>query len=130
IDAIEALPPGGTPGPQGLSAYEVAVSNGYTGTESEWLASLVGPQGPEGPEGPEGPQGPQGPQGPAGPGGGDGLTEGEVQAIATDVAEVGDEATLATATGYTDEREEAVRDDLEAGDTATLTAANAYTDTA
>src|SRR5690606_33127452 len=112
---------GGTPGPQGLSAYEVAVSNGYTGTESEWLASLVGPQGPEGP---------QGPQGPAGPGGGDGLTEAEVQAIATDVAEVGDEATLATATGYTDEREEAVRDDLEAGDTATLTAANAYTDTA
>jgi hypothetical protein len=29
-------------GPQGLSAYEVAVVNGYSGSQSEWLASLVG----------------------------------------------------------------------------------------
>lgn len=27
-------------GPQGLSAYEVAVKNGYEGTEAEWLESL------------------------------------------------------------------------------------------
>lgn len=32
-------------GPEGKSAYEVAVAEGYTGTEEEWLASLVGPQG-------------------------------------------------------------------------------------
>lgn len=25
---------------QGMSAYEVAVKNGYTGTEAEWLVSL------------------------------------------------------------------------------------------
>lgn len=36
---------------RGYSAYEVAVLNGYTGTEEEWLESLVGPQGPQGVEG-------------------------------------------------------------------------------
>lgn len=31
----------GTPrGPRGASAYEVAVAEGYVGTEPEWLASL------------------------------------------------------------------------------------------
>lgn len=29
----------------GSSAYEVAVKNGFVGTEEEWLASLVGPRG-------------------------------------------------------------------------------------
>ena len=32
-------------GPEGKSAYEVAVEEGYTGTEEEWLASLKGPVG-------------------------------------------------------------------------------------
>ncbi|MFP8944689.1 hypothetical protein ACLIYM_25100 [Streptomyces fenghuangensis] len=32
----------------GDSAYEVAVTNGFVGTEAEWLASLVGPTGPAG----------------------------------------------------------------------------------
>lgn len=36
--------PGAT-GAEGPSAYEVAVANGYTGTEQEWLDSLVGPPG-------------------------------------------------------------------------------------
>ena len=30
------------------SAYAIAVKNGFSGTEQEWLASLVGPQGPQG----------------------------------------------------------------------------------
>ena len=38
-------------GPEGKSAYEVAVEEGYVGTEEEWLASLVGPQGPQGIQG-------------------------------------------------------------------------------
>lgn len=41
----------GAPGAAGLSAYEVAVSEGFVGTEAEWLASLVGPEGPQGPPG-------------------------------------------------------------------------------
>ena len=32
-------------GPEGKSAYEVAVDEGYTGTEEEWLASLKGDTG-------------------------------------------------------------------------------------
>lgn len=72
----------------GYSAYEIAVQNGFIGTEAEWLASLkgetgatgaqgpegpqgetgaTGPQGPQGIQGPQGPQGETGPQGPAGP---------------------------------------------------------------
>ncbi|GAA3136731.1 hypothetical protein GCM10010466_29440 [Planomonospora alba] len=44
----------GMPGAVGASAYEIAVANGFVGTEAEWLASLVGPEGPEGPAGPPG----------------------------------------------------------------------------
>lgn len=38
-------------GPAGLSAYEIAVQDGFEGTETEWLASLVGPQGESGADG-------------------------------------------------------------------------------
>ena len=68
------------------SAYQIAVANGFVGTESEWLASLVGATGPQGPKGdtgetgPQGPKGdtgatgPQGPKGDMGPVGEDGLS--------------------------------------------------------
>jgi len=62
----------------GDSAYEVAVANGFVGTEVEWLASLVGDPGADGAQGPQGVQGPagadgaQGPQGVQGPAGADG----------------------------------------------------------
>jgi hypothetical protein len=35
----------GAQGLTGLSAYQVAQLDGFTGTESEWLATLVGPAG-------------------------------------------------------------------------------------
>lgn len=35
-------------GDAGESAYQIAVEQGYTGTKDEWLASLIGPQGPQG----------------------------------------------------------------------------------
>lgn len=40
----EAGPKGdtGAAGPNGKSAYELAVDNGFTGTLQEWLASLQG----------------------------------------------------------------------------------------
>lgn len=38
----------GPEGPAGKSAYQVAVDNGFVGTEEEWLASLVGPPGADG----------------------------------------------------------------------------------
>ena len=50
-------------GDPGKSAYQVAVDNGFSGTEEEWLASLVGPQGPQGIQGPQGSTGPRGERG-------------------------------------------------------------------
>lgn len=47
-------------GPEGKSAYRVAVDNGFVGTEEEWLESLVGPEGPRGRQGADGEPGPAG----------------------------------------------------------------------
>ena len=56
--------PQGPAGQNGLSAFEIAVQNGYTGTESQWLSTaIVGPQGPQGPAGLNGAVGATGPQG-------------------------------------------------------------------
>lgn len=72
----------------GKSAYAIAVSHGFEGTEQEWLDSLRGAQGPEGDPGPPGPPGEpgrngidglngerglQGPPGPPGAPGKDGV---------------------------------------------------------
>lgn len=38
-------------GNYGMSAYELAVSNGFDGTEEEWLASLAGKDGTDGENG-------------------------------------------------------------------------------
>lgn len=40
----------GPTGPEGKSAYDLAVENGFVGTEQEWLDSLEGPVGPVGPD--------------------------------------------------------------------------------
>lgn len=41
---VPAVYPAGD-GPRGLSAYEVAVADGFVGTVDDWLDSLVGPPG-------------------------------------------------------------------------------------
>lgn len=80
---------GGEQGPRGYSAYEVAVMNGFVGTEAEWLASLEGQPGPQGIQGDIGPQGPAGADGAAGPAGADGDSAYQV---AVDNGFVGTEA--------------------------------------
>lgn len=50
----------------GDSAYQIAVANGFVGTEVDWLLSLKGDQGEPGEQGPQGEQGIQGEPGPAG----------------------------------------------------------------
>jgi len=50
----------GLPGVDGISAYQVAINNGFIGTEAEWLASLVGAPGSIGPQGDQGPAGADG----------------------------------------------------------------------
>ena len=55
IPTVTPLVPGATGGGvNGKSAYELAVSEGYEGTLTEWLESLVGPQGERGERGPQG----------------------------------------------------------------------------
>ena len=93
--------PQGSPGADGASAYQVAVSSGFTGTETEWLASLVGPEGPAGQDGVDGQdgapgapgaggaEGPRGPQGIQGEPGADGKSAYQ---IALDEGFVGTEA--------------------------------------
>lgn len=51
----------------GASAYDIAVENGFEGSEKEWLASLKGEKGETGETGAQGPQGVQGLQGTQGP---------------------------------------------------------------
>jgi len=41
----------GDTGPDGLSAYQIAVINGYKGSQTDWLASLVGATGLKGDKG-------------------------------------------------------------------------------
>ena len=53
----------GDKGDPGDSAYEVAKANGYSGTETEWLASLKGEKGDTGETGPQGPKGDKGEKG-------------------------------------------------------------------
>lgn len=61
-------------GVDGESAYEIAVPNGFEGTEQEWLTSLKGEQGKTGPSGTDGVDGDQGPAGVDGTNGTDGVS--------------------------------------------------------
>lgn len=75
----------------GDSAYEIAVKNGFQGTEQEWLLSLTGPQGQPGASGPQGPSPEKGV---------DYFTEADRQAMAQEVLD--DLPIDVGADGYTD----------------------------
>lgn len=108
----------GRNGVDGKSAYDIAVSLGYTGTEEEWIASLKGADGLKGPKGDKGDpgatpseetiktivedyigenpdefKGPQGDRGPQGPKGdpGEASEEAIVAAVQTYISEHPDE---------------------------------------
>jgi len=66
-----------------LSGYGVAVENGFAGTQQQWLDSLVGPQGAKGDTGEQGLQGDQGPQGEVGPEGPQGETGESLKILGT-----------------------------------------------
>ena len=53
--AVGPQGPGGADGADGVSAYQIALNNGFTGTETDWLNSLVGADGVDGAQGPAGP---------------------------------------------------------------------------
>lgn len=54
---------GGSSGTAGKSAYEIALSNGFVGTQAQWLASLKGEKGDKGDIGAQGIRGEKGIQG-------------------------------------------------------------------
>jgi hypothetical protein len=56
----------GADGEDGLSAYEVALENGFSGTQQQWLDSLVGADGAPGADGSDGADGADGAAGPKG----------------------------------------------------------------
>jgi hypothetical protein len=56
----------GPTGNTGASAYDTAVTNGFSGTQSQWLITLIGPTGNTGATGPQGIQGLTGNTGPTG----------------------------------------------------------------
>ena len=92
----------GTQGAEGKSAYQIAVEHGFSGTETEWLASLKGPIGVTGPQGDKGDTGAQGPKGDKGDKGDIG-PQG-IQGIKGDKGDIGpagSDGTNATITGAT-----------------------------
>ena len=68
----------GKDGENGLSAYELAVQNGFTGTLTEWLNSLKGADGKDGVNGKDGIDGKDGADGRNGTDGKDGLSAYEI----------------------------------------------------
>ena len=79
---LDALPGGG--GADGKSAYEIAVDNGYVGSQTQWLASLKGDKGDKGDVGATGAQGIQGDKGDKGDTGAQGI-----QGVKGDKGDVG-----------------------------------------
>lgn len=65
----------GDKGDDGKSAYQIALDDGFVGTESQWLASLKGDQGDPGAPGADGEKGDKGDQGDPGTTSWDGLTD-------------------------------------------------------
>ena len=61
-------------GSQGKSAYEIWEDNGHSGSQQDFLTSLIGPPGPQGDRGQPGNAGEKGPTGPPGPPGKNGTS--------------------------------------------------------
>ena len=61
-------------GSQGKSAYEIWEDNGHSGSQQDFLTSLIGPPGPQGDRGQPGNAGEKGPTGPSGPPGKNGTS--------------------------------------------------------
>lgn len=60
VDQAVSQIPSGADGKNGLSAYEIAVDNGFAGTQEEWLSSLKGSDGQDGADGVDGQSGQDG----------------------------------------------------------------------
>lgn len=82
----------GANGADGASAYAIAVSHGYVGTETQWLASLKGKDGANGKDGVNGKDGADGKDGTNGVDGEDGSDGKSAYEIAVEHGYVGTES--------------------------------------
>jgi hypothetical protein len=88
-------------GADGLSAYQVAVDNGFVGTEEQWLEYLrQGPKGDKGDTGAQGATGPEGPRGVPGQDGADAVWEFRGEFNPLNSYAVGDIVTYSGQTWY------------------------------
>lgn len=72
LDAMDEAIASAQAGADGASAYEIAVANGFEGSEEQWLASLVGATGATGEQGVQGEKGDKGDKGETGAAGASG----------------------------------------------------------
>ena len=79
-------------GKDGKSAYQIALDNGFVGTEQEWLDSLKGDKGDKGEQGEKGKQGDKGDKGDTGEAGYTPV-KGEDYFTASEIAEIKQECT-------------------------------------
>ena len=107
-------------GDPGESAYQIAVKNGFTGTELEWLESLKGEKGDTGAKGEKGEKGDTGAAGSNGLDGKDGadgkdyvLTAEDKQEIA-DLVPVDDRVSAGTEQSFTEEEKSLARSNIDA----------------
>ena len=84
---------GGGSGEDGKSAYQIAVANGFQGTETEWLASLKGEQGIQGIQGDKGDTGATGQKGADGK---DGVSVTSIEQTTTSSADGGSNVVTVT----------------------------------
>lgn len=81
----------GINGTNGMSAYEIAINNGYVGTKEEWLNSLKGPKGDQGIQGVKGNKGDKGDAGTDGINGANGVNGKSAYQVAIDNGFIGSE---------------------------------------
>lgn len=100
VAIVDEHSPAGTPGPEGKSAYQVAVDGGFVGDQTAWLASLKGEDGPQGPVGVPGTDGTNGTNGEDGIDGTNGTDGQSAYELAVELGFSGDEtAWLASLVG-------------------------------
>jgi hypothetical protein len=83
----------------GKSAYEIAVDEGFLGSEAQWLATLIGPQGDTGEQGEQGIQGDPGADGADGADGSDGVVQAIVAGSGITVDDTDPANPIVAATG-------------------------------
>lgn len=99
LDAMDEAIASAQAGADGASAYEIAVANGFEGSEEQWLASLVGATGATGEQGVQGEKGEKGDKGDTGETGAAGASGQNGTTVIVGTTTTGNAGTNANVTG-------------------------------